>query len=72
MGMSLNQVAYMSREATATGPIMRRIQRRNLPFLVVLLRSTIWPMVTSVKASTKRATIIIRPNSAAETPITSV
>ena len=56
----------------ATGPHIRLSQGRNFPSLVGLERSTIWPMVTSVKASTKRAIIMIMPTTPALTPITSV
>ena len=56
----------------ATGPHIRLIQGRNRPSLVGLARSTIWPMATSVKASTKRATIISRPTIAEGTPMMSV
>ena len=56
----------------ATGPHIRLIQGRNLPSLVGLEWSTIWPMPTSVNASTKRAIIITMPTIAALTPMTSV
>ena len=72
MGMSWNHTAKQSTEATATGPHMRRSHGANLPLAVGLLRSTIWPIVTSVKASTMRQTIIMVPTRAAEMPMTSV
>ena len=56
----------------ATGPHIRLSHGRNLPSLVGLQRSTICPMVISVKASTMRAAIITMPTTPAETPITSV
>ena len=56
----------------ATGPHIRLIQGRKRPSLVGLAWSTIWPIATSVKASTKRATIISRPTIAEGTPMMSV
>ena len=51
---------------------MRRSQGLNLPAGVGRLRSQMRPMVTSVKASTTRATVMTRPTTPAETPMTSV
>ena len=52
---------------------MRRIHGRNLPTPGTMrLRSQMQPMVTSVKASIKRVSIMIVPTTPAEMPITSV
>ena len=56
----------------ATGPAIRRIHGLNFPSFVGLERSTICPIVTSVKASTNLAAIINTPTTPALIPITSV
>ena len=62
----------MRKEDTATGPQMRSSHGRNRPWRVGRAVSTQRPMPTSVKASTKRASIISRPTVPGATPITSV
>ena len=71
IGISANHEAYIKNDARATNPDILLIHGRNFPFFPGLLLSTICPMVTSVNASTIRATIIIIPTSFTSTPITS-
>ena len=56
----------------ATGPHMRRIHGLNLPTGVILLASQMRPIVTSVNASTTRATIMTTPTIQPSTPMMSV
>ena len=63
----------MRKDAAATGTHMRRIQGRNLPTPGTMrLRSQMRPMVTSVKLSARRASIMMVPTAPADTPMTSV
>ena len=72
IGMEARALWYIRKDTMATGPHILSIQGLYLPFFPGFDLSQILPMVTSVKASTNLAIIMIMPTMAAFTPIMSV